>query len=345
MGSKTSISYPLIPSGDYEFSVRAMDRSGLWSEPESMSFAVSPPFWLTWWFMLLSGLAVALMVVGYNRYRSRQLKLRNIILENRVKERTAEVVEQGKVIEKQKERVEELLLNILPKEISDELGESGEAKARSYESATVMFTDMKGFTQVAEQMSAEDLVDALHEHFGKFDDVTGKLGLEKIKTIGDSYMAACGIPHSDEHHAIKTVLAALEIRELMRVWQERKRKAGEIFWSLRIGIHTGPIVAGVVGKKKFAYDIWGDTVNTASRMESSGVPDELNVSKATWDLVEQYVEGEYRGKVQAKNKGEVDMYFIHRLKPEYSLTELGLRPNDLLKERLGLLELDAAELS
>ena len=344
-GRSTAMSYPIVPAGNYTFQVRAVDRSGVWSEPASLSFTVNPPWWQRWWAIASALLVLTAGIVFYNRYRSKRLKMRNQILERRVKERTAEVVEQGVEIEKQKVRVEELLLNILPKNISEELSESGEAKARSHDDVTVMFTDMKGFTQVAEQMSPEDLVNELHKHFGKFDDVTGKLGLEKIKTIGDSYMAACGIPDPDENHALKTVLAALEIRELMRDWQLMKQKAGEIHWSLRIGIHSGPVVAGVVGKKKFAYDIWGDTVNTASRMESSGAPDKLNVSKATWDAVESFVVGEYRGKVKAKNKGEVDMYFIERLRPEFSLTSLGLRPNNVLLDQLGLKKVSTQKLA
>jgi class 3 adenylate cyclase len=292
--------------------------------------------------------AIAVLVFGVNAYtriRQRQLKLRNMILEKRVEERTAEVVEQGKEIAHQKNRVEELLLNILPKNISDELSRNGEAKARLHPDVTVMFTDMKGFTQVAEKLTPEELVSELHHHFSKFDDIADEYGLEKIKTIGDSYMVACGIPTADPHHAIKVVLAALSIREMMHEWKQARESAGELAWSLRIGLHSGPVVAGVVGKRKFAYDIWGDTVNTASRMESSGEPEKLNVSGTTWKLVERYVIGEYRGKISAKNKGEVDMYFIHGLKPEYALTDRAFRPNGKLKEMLGLLQPDTADLA
>lgn len=341
----TSIAYNALPQGDYEFQVKAMDRTGVWSDPVGHSFSVKPPWWLTWWFMVS---AIAVLVIGVNAYtriRQRQLKLRNAILERKVEERTAEVVEQGKEIAHQKNRVEELLLNILPKNISDELSKNGEAKARLHPEATVMFTDMKGFTQVAEKLTPEELVTELHHHFSIFDDIADEYGLEKIKTIGDSYMVACGIPAADKHHAIKVVLAALMIRELMIDWKKGREDAGELAWSLRIGVHSGPVVAGVVGKRKFAYDIWGDTVNTASRMESSGEPEKLNVSGATWRLVEKYVEGEYRGKVKAKNKGEVDMYFIHRLRPEFSASENGSRPNDKLRDLIGLLQPDAAELA
>lgn len=341
----TSVEYTALPAGDYVFQAKAMDRAGIWSDPVSLSFTVSPPWWQTWWFYGLSALGLFLGINLYTRWRGKQLKLRNLVLEKRVDERTAEVVEQGKEIEHQKNRVEELLLNILPKNISEELSEKGWAKARAHPAVTVMFTDMKGFTQVAAQMSATELVQELHDHFGKFDDVTDSLGMEKIKTIGDSYMAACGIPESDEHHAIKSVLAGLQIRELMRNWQQQREAAGELSWSLRIGIHSGSVVAGVVGKRKFAYDIWGDTVNTASRMESSGEPDKLNVSQATWDLVKQYVEGEHRGKVKAKNMGEVDMYFINRLKPEYSLEKDGLIANDKLRTELGLVKAHTADLA
>src|SRR5690606_25779231 len=241
-------------------------------------------------------------------------------------------------IEGQKAEIEGLLLNILPKEISEELKENGKATARRHEEVTVLFTDMKGFTRAAEKMTPEELVHELDECFIRFDEITARYGIEKIKTIGDSYMCACGVPTKVDQHAVRSVLAALEVRELMDEWRREREAKGKEPWILRIGIHSGPVVAGVVGRRKFAYDIWGDTVNTASRMESSGMPGEVNVSGATYALVKVFFECEHRGQVEAKNKGKIDMYFVRRLKPEYSADAAGNHPNERLREAIGLAE-------
>jgi len=263
------------------------------------------------------------------------LILRNAVLEQRVTERTAEVVAQSKEIDGQKVRIEELLLNILPKEISEELKEKGKATARRHDHVSVMFTDMKGFTAAAEKMTPEQLVNELDECFIKFDAIVGRYGIEKIKTIGDSYMCACGVPVADQHHAWKSALAAMEIRALMAKWRIEREAKGLVPWLLRIGIHSGPLVAGVVGKRKFAYDIWGDTVNTASRMESSGEIGEVNISETTYHLIKDRFECDHRGAIEAKNKGKIDMYFVRRIKPEYSINSAGNVPNDRFLEELG----------
>jgi histidine kinase len=232
-------------------------------------------------------------------------------LEQKVEERTAE-------LKQERDKSEDLLLNILPQEVAKELKENGLVKPVYYESVSVMFTDLKGFTKVAESMSVENLVKELDASFHYIDDIVTKYGLEKIKTIGDSYMCAGGLPERNNTHAIDACLTALEIQYMMEQAKELKKELGLPYWELRLGIHTGPVIAGVVGKKKFAFDIWGDTVNTASRMESSGEPCKINVSKQVYEQIKNLFECEYRGKVQAKNKGEVDMYFVCRLKPEYA---------------------------
>ncbi|HEY0978367.1 MAG TPA: adenylate/guanylate cyclase domain-containing protein, partial [Flavobacteriales bacterium] len=269
-------------------------------------------------------------------FRERQLRLRNVVLERKVTERTAEVVAQSKEIEGQKVQIEDLLLNILPKEISEELKEKGKATARQHEEVTVMFTDMKGFTKVAETMTPQQLVSELDECFIRFDAIIDRYGIEKIKTIGDSYMSACGVPTSDTNHAAKAVMAALDVRQEMMLWKQEREAKGMEPWVLRIGLHTGAVVAGVVGKRKFAYDIWGDAVNTASRMESSGEPGEVNVSGTTYELIKEWFVCDHRGKVQAKNKGEIDMYFVRRIKPEYSSDKDGLVPNDRFRKAAAL---------
>ncbi|MCF8246448.1 MAG: tetratricopeptide repeat protein [Saprospiraceae bacterium] len=216
----------------------------------------------------------------------------------------------NKIIRKEKKRSEDLLLNILPAKTAEELKAHGKAKARRYDSVTVLFTDFKSFTTIAEQMPAEALVAELDECFRAFDEIVGRHGIEKIKTIGDAYFCAAGLPEPTTTHAEDMVLAALEMQVFMQKFQQKQREAGKPVFVCRLGIHTGPVVAGVVGQKKFAYDIWGDTVNMGARMESSGEPDKVNISEATFLLVKDKFKCIPRGKVLAKGKGEVEMYFV-----------------------------------
>lgn len=213
-------------------------------------------------------------------------------------------------IAKGKKRSDELLLNILPEEVAEELKLKGSADAKQFDDVTVMFTDFKGFTQLSEKLSPKELVGEINECFSAFDHIMQKHGIEKIKTIGDAYMAAGGLPTANNTHANDVVLAAMEIQQYMHEHKAIKEASGQLFFEIRIGVHTGPVVAGIVGIKKFAYDIWGDTVNTASRMESSGQEGKVNISGATYELVKDKFKCEHRGKIQAKNKGEIDMYFV-----------------------------------
>ncbi|MEM7184563.1 MAG: adenylate/guanylate cyclase domain-containing protein, partial [Spirochaetota bacterium] len=228
----------------------------------------------------------------------------------------------------EKEKSEKLLLNILPIKIADELKEKGYTKPRLYNDVSVLFTDFVGFTMIAEKLSPEKLVNELDNCFSYFDSVAKKYNLEKIKTIGDSYMCAGGIPENNTTHAIDCVLAALEIQSFMKQMKEIKESQNHPYWELRLGINTGALVAGVVGETKFAYDIWGDTVNTASRMESSGVAGKINISSDTHKIVRHLFVCEHRGKVKAKRKGEIDMYFVGGIRTEYSRDEKGNVPND-----------------
>ena len=213
-------------------------------------------------------------------------------------------------ITKEKHRSDELLLNILPEETAEELKNTGTAKAKSFDSVTVLFTDFKDFTKLSEILTPTQLVSEINECFSAFDHIMHKHGVEKIKTIGDAYMAAGGLPTKNDTHPGDVVRAALDIKKFMDEHKIKKEAAGELFFRIRIGVHTGPVVAGIVGIKKFAYDIWGDTVNTASRMESSGEIGKVNVSGTTYEIIKDDFDCIHRGKLAAKNKGEIDMYFV-----------------------------------
>lgn len=220
----------------------------------------------------------------------------------------------NKLLDKQKDKIEGLLLNILPAEVAKELQTTGEAEPKHYNEVSVLFSDFKGFTAHAEKLSPQELVQELNACFVAFDEIIGKYNLEKIKTIGDAYMCAGGIPIEREGHIQSMVKASLEMQQWIRTNNEKRLTNGLPAWDLRIGIHVGPLVAGVVGKKKYAYDIWGSTVNIASRMESNGEPGRVNISSAVYESIKSDYNCSYRGKIYAKNVGEIDMYFIDELR-------------------------------
>lgn len=213
----------------------------------------------------------------------------------------------NKLLSEEKQKSEELLLNILPEEVAEELKNRGATTAQQYDRVTVLFTDFVDFTIAGEHMGSQALVEELHNCFEAFDNIMDKHGIEKIKTIGDAYLAVCGLPTADEHHAEKVVQAAQEIRGFM---VQRREQLGDKTFEVRIGIHSGSVVAGIVGIKKFAYDIWGDTVNTAARMESHSEAGKINISQTTYELVKDKFSCTYRGEIDAKGKGMLKMYFV-----------------------------------
>ena len=225
------------------------------------------------------------------------------------------------IIEKEKDRSENLLLNILPADIAAELKEKGKADAREFDMVSIIFTDFKGFTAASEKLSAQDLVAEINTCFEAFDGIMSKYNIEKIKTIGDAYMAAGGLPVPDDSSIRNTVLAALEMQQFISKRKIELDSKGLPAFEMRVGVHTGPVVAGIVGVKKFQYDIWGDTVNTASRMESSGAVGKVNISQSTYELLKddsqpasQHAEFifESRGMIEAKGKGKIEMYFVSK---------------------------------
>jgi len=234
-----------------------------------------------------------LMVIAFVIYRNYRIKVKTNI-----------------ILDKQKVQIENLMLNILPAEVAIELQEHGHATPRHYESVSVLFTDFKSFTSLSDKMSPQELIEELNDSFMAFDDIVENNQLEKIKTIGDAYMCAGGIPTPYESHLFNMINAGLEMQAFIKEKNEKRMAEGMPLWELRVGIHIGPVVAGVVGRKKYAYDIWGSTVNIASRMESNGAPGRVNISAGVYELVKEVYNCSHRGKISAKNVGEIDMYFV-----------------------------------
>ena len=216
------------------------------------------------------------------------------------------------IVEEQKDKSDKLLLNILPKDTAEELKNKGSVRAQYYPDATVLFTDVKGFSSISEKLAPEELVKELDNCFSAFDQIVEKYNVEKIKTIGDAYMAVGGIPINPVTHQEDVLKAAFEIKDYMLRVALEKQKTGQTFFEIRIGIHTGPLVAGVVGTKKFQYDVWGDTVNVASRMESNSEPGKVNISESVYQVIKSEKKYTFspRGEIDVKGKGHMKMYFV-----------------------------------
>jgi class 3 adenylate cyclase len=218
-------------------------------------------------------------------------------------------------LDEEKTKSEDLLLSILPVKIAEELKAEGEVQPRYHDSVTIVFTDFKGFTRLAEKAEPRALINDLHQYFSAFDEIIGRHNLEKLKTIGDAYMCAGGLPEENATHPVDACLAALEIRDFVDRVNAQRAKMRLEPWELRIGIHTGSVMAGVVGRKKFTYDIWGDAVNIAARMEQSGEPGRIVLSDTTYNLVKDRFTCEHRGIIEAKNRGRLDTYILDRVLP------------------------------
>ncbi len=254
-----------------------------------------------------AGLANASLYASLEK-ANRELEAYNHELEKRVAERTKDLRIRNQELSREKKRSEDLLLNILPKETADELKKNGFAKAKLQGNATVMFTDFVNFTKFSSQISSEELVAELDHCFRQFDMITTKYGLEKIKTIGDAHMSACGVT-GEGGTAADVIRAGLEIRDFIEEYRLEKPENLREYFRIRVGINSGPVVAGVVGLKKFSFDIWGDTVNTAARMEQASQAGKVNVSHMTYLMCKDEFDFQARGEIAAKNKGEMLMYF------------------------------------
>jgi class 3 adenylate cyclase len=295
--------YTDLEPGDYVLHVRARTSAEEWN-PEELRVPISirPAIYQQAWFLPVLILLGVGLIGGIMQYRLHLLQKRRSELENEVALRTRELAEE-------KQKSEELLLNILPAGLAEELKQNGFAKAKRHERVSVMFSDFKGFTKISEQLEPEELVAEIDHCFRAFDEITERHGLEKIKTIGDAYLLVGGISEKAEDQAKRVVLAALEIQEFMSAIAVERKLNGEHFFEARIGIHTGPLVAGIVGIKKFAYDIWGDTVNVASRMETNGVVGRVNLSGRTYELVREDFRCTHNGRY-SENNADVEMYLV-----------------------------------
>ncbi len=276
-------------------------------------------YWITFFIILF---LIIILAYFYLEWKTWSLLKVEKYLDNVIQRRTDTLV-------KEKTQIEGLLINLLPKEAAEELKATNTVKPKRYDLSTILFADIQGFTKISKDVTPEKLMEILDRIFFNFDKIVGKYNIEKIKTIGDCYMCAGGLPKKNSTNPFEVVLAALEMQRFMRELNSKL----SVPWKLRIGIHSGPVIAGVLGSKKMTYDIFGDSVNTASRMESHGAPERINVSGITYALVQDFFECEYREKVPIKNMGAVEMHFINGIKPELKESDSD-EPNSEFKLKL-----------
>ena len=358
LGNSNQIHFNSLQPGQYVLKIYARLGNGHWSEqPASLEIRIAAPFWQTAWFWILIVMFLGIFTYVFIRKKIDNERREQVRLEMKIAERTREIREQNVKIEKQKrtieekknnlevqkklleiekEKTEKLLKNIIPESTYEELKTKGKASARGYKTVSVMFTDFVGFTKIAEKMKPTELVNELDIYFRKFDEIVVRNNLEKIKTIGDAYMCAGGVPVRNNTNPIDACLAALQIQESMETMRMEARESGRVVWDLRLGINTGEVTAGVIGSEKLAYDIWGSTVNQAQRMEMLGEPGKVTISGQTFKYIEPYFVCTFRGKARSKSKGFIDMYIVEGIKPELSVDGKGLYPNDKFKKIVNL---------
>ncbi|MDX2359520.1 MAG: adenylate/guanylate cyclase domain-containing protein [Crocinitomicaceae bacterium] len=358
IGTMNEIHFSALSNGEYTLRVYARYGEGPWSMvPATLQFEIAAPFWLRWWFWLIALVIMAISVRIFIRVRVEAARRDQVKLEIKIRDRTREIKEQNKKIESQKKKIEEernkvirqqellqiekdksekLLRNIIPESTAEELKKSGKARARAYKTVSVLFTDFVGFTQISERMTATELVKKLDVYFTKFDEIIVKNNLEKIKTIGDAYMCAGGVPVRNNTNPIDACIAALQIQAYMIKRKNDAIANGREYWELRLGINTGEVTAGVIGSERLAYDIWGATVNQAQRMEMLGAPEKVTITGATFKHIEPYFECSFIGKAQSKSRGLIDMYVVERIKPELSLKGEGVHQNERFNQIVNL---------
>lgn len=358
IGAMNEIHFNSLSSGRYTLKVYARIGDGMWStSPAVMKILIAKPFWSTWWFLIILAIILAVLIRMFVRSRMDAARREQMRLEIKVRDRTKEiqkqsekieaqrkaieeernkVLEQQRLLEIEKDKTEKLLRNVIPESTAEELKKSGKARARAYKTVSVLFTDFVGFTNISEKMNPTELVKKLDVYFTKFDEIIVKNNLEKIKTIGDAYMCAGGVPVRNKTNPIDTCLAAIQIQDYMRQRKEEALQGDGDYWDLRLGINTGEVTAGVIGSERLAYDIWGATVNQAQRMEMLGQPGQVTITGSTHIHIEPYFDTTFKGKAQTKSRGLIDMYVVERIKPELSKKGEGIYPNNRFHEIVNL---------
>lgn len=314
--------YMSLSEGNYKFMVRSRNSYGQTSNVAEFNFDVAPPYYRTALAYILYVLCFVVLFILVVAWRNIVHSKEKYKLEKLVESRTNELV-------MQKEQTENLVKKLLPQNAVDELRRTGNAKSKKYEMVTVLFSDIQGFTKIAATTNPEELIKYLNELFVAFDNIIAKYNIEKIKTIGDAYMCAGGMPNPDATNPVEVVLAGIEMQKAL----SELNKNHDLKMNMRVGIHTGPVVAGIVGAQKIEYDIWGDTVNIASRMESHGEIGRVNVSEETYRHVKEFFKCENRGMMDVKNKGEMEMYFVDGILDNLSENADGITPNHLFNVR------------
>lgn len=348
------ITFNSLSPGDYQLKIYAKLGEGSWSEkPKVLEISILPPYWGTWWFWTIAALIVSVLAFLFFKRRIESERREQVKLELKVSERTREISnqksrieEQSKLLETEKNNVvrqqellqiekdnaERWLANALPEEVVRELKVNGKVEANAFDKVTVMFTDVVGFTNISRRMRPSRLVKRLDILFRRFDELIQNNDLEKIKTIGDAYMCAGGIPIDNSINPMNACIAALQIQDYMSKLKFDAIANHSDYWEIRLGIHTGPVVAGIIGDLKLAYDVWGPTVNQAQQMEKFGAPGDVTISGTTFTFIEPYFECIPKGKVKIKGGIEVDTYAVLKIKPELSEKGEGLFPNDKFSE-------------
>lgn len=324
--------YTNLSEGDYIFLVKAKDIYDNESRTLRYVFSIKPPFYRSFWAYLFYLIFLGLLLLLIFKWRAYYFAKEKFKLENIIQERTEEVL-------LQKEKADNLLNQLLPKETANELKSGKKPGPYHFNMSTVLFGDIQGFTSITEKMEISSIINKLDEFFLEFDNIVEKYNIEKIKTMGDAYMCAGGIPVENNTNPVEVVLAAMEMQHYMKKLDHSENKN----WGLRIGIDTGEVTAGVIGKSKATYDIWGKTVNLASRIESAGVAGKINISGNTYEVIKEFFICEHRGKIPVKNHGNVDMYFVEGFKPQFARKETPLLPNDQFMTQLKLLKLNDLE--
>lgn len=354
LGSTNELTFNALSPGDYTLKIYARLGDGKWSKvPTILHIKIKAPFWARIWFWAVILIVLGFIIFLYIKGRIELSRREQVRLEIKIAERTREIrlqksqiedqnklieekriklVEQQKLLQEEKDKTEKWLNNTLPAEAVRELKQRGKVRAQSFKTVSVLFTDVVGFSKISERTSPNRLVHKLDVLFQKFDEIIEANNLEKIKTIGDAYMCAGGVPTENSTNPIDACIAALQIQAYMSKLKFEAIANHKDYWEIRLGINTGPVTAGIIGNLRLAYDIWGSTVNLAQQMEMLGKAGHVAISGNTFQYVEPYFECEYIGKVTTKTNTQVEMYCVHHIKSELSVNGEGLIPNSRFGE-------------